>query len=173
MDDDGIIDHVLQYEGGYVNNPHDKGGPTNFGITAATLGAWRHLAGPATAADVAAMSRSEARDIYKARYIGAPGFDAIPDGILRLVIVDCAVLYGPKRATIWLQTALGVAADGGLGPDTLKALVGADPRPMARKVIGYRYQRIKDRVTKDPTQMVFYKGWMNRTDDLLNLVGAQ
>ncbi len=172
MNDNDIIDHVLKYEGGYVNNPNDKGGATNFGITAATLGSWRHLLVPATPAEVMAMPRSEAQAIYKARYIDAPGFGAIADDRLRMVVVDCAVLYGPKRATLWLQTALGVSADGFIGPATLGALAGADPLAVAKAVIGYRYQRIRDRVAADPSQMIFFDGWMNRTNDLLKLVGA-
>jgi lysozyme family protein len=172
MDDDDIIDRVLQYEGGYVDNPNDKGGPTNFGITAVTLGNWRRLGRPATADEVRTMPRNEAREIYKARYIGTPGFEAIADGDLRMVVVDCGVLYGPKRAALWLQTALDVPADGEIGSGTQKALATCNAETVARKVLGYRYARIKERVEQDPSQMVFFRGWMNRTDGLLKLVEA-
>jgi hypothetical protein len=52
MDDDKIIDIVLQFEGGFVNNSADHGGPTNFGITAATLGRARNLGRAATLDEV-------------------------------------------------------------------------------------------------------------------------
>jgi lysozyme family protein len=167
MSDDDIIEHVLRYEGGYVSNPNDRGGPTNFGITANTLGAWRGLGRPATAAEVLGMSRAEARAIYRKRYVTDPGFDAIANGDLRMIVVDCGVLYGTRRATIWLQTALGVAADGIIGDDTIRALAAADPHTVARKILKQRFQRIEAVVGANPSQMVFYRGWMNRTDDLL------
>src|SRR5262245_51571735 len=167
MDDDDIIEHVLHYEGGFVNNPNDRGGPTNFGITARTLGVWRNLGRPATAAEVFSMSRTEARAIYRKQYIVDPGFDAITDPDLRMIVVDCGVLYGTRRATIWLQTALGVAADGIIGADTMRALNAVDPHTVARSILKQRFQRIQTVVAQNPKQMVFYKGWMNRTDDLL------
>src|SRR5581483_6485086 len=98
MANQAIIDRVLRYEGGFVNNAFDKGGPTNFGITAATLGAWRRLGRPATVEEVKALTAAEAGQIYEARFISDPGFDGIADDYLRTVVVDCAVLYGPKRA---------------------------------------------------------------------------
>jgi lysozyme family protein len=172
MDDDDIIKRLFIYEGGYVNNPADKGGPTNLGITAATLGAWEGLPGPASAEQVRNMPVTVAASIYKKRYIADPGFDGVENGGLRMIVVDCAVLYGPKRAAMWLQTALGVGVDGVVGPTTLKALSTADVGAVGRSIIGYRIQRIHDRVAADPTQQVFYKGWMNRTNDLTQFVGT-
>lgn len=167
MTDDEILDHVLHYEGGYVNLAQDKGGATNFGITAATLGAWRQLGRKASPDEVRAMSRAEAKAIYSKRYIADPGFNAIADGNLKLIVVDCGVLYGVKRAAIWLQTALGIAADGAIGTQTTTALSSANPKLIGRSILAQRVQRIKDRVAADPTQAIFLKGWMNRANDLL------
>ena len=51
-----MIDDVIRREGGFVDHPHDRGGPTNFGITQATLS--RHLGRPASVADVRRLSRA-------------------------------------------------------------------------------------------------------------------
>src|SRR5690606_13690489 len=66
---DTILDEIIRREGGYVNHPADRGGPTNFGITAQTLGSWRKLGRPATAAEVQALKEPEARAIYRQQYI--------------------------------------------------------------------------------------------------------
>ncbi len=127
MTDDDIVDRVLQYEGGFVNNPLDRGGPTNFGITASELGRVRNLNRAASAAEVQALTRSEAVAIYKADYIAAPKFASIADPGLRMIVVDSGVMHGVGRATKWLQQALGVAGDGQIGPETLDALSKTGP----------------------------------------------
>ena len=62
-----IIETILQREGGYVDHPADKGGPTNFGITQATLANYREHA--VTATDVHSLTRTEAAAIYEAIYV--------------------------------------------------------------------------------------------------------
>jgi len=104
---DTILDEIIRREGGYVNHQADRGGPTKFGITAQTLGAWRKLGRPATASEVQALTKDEARAIYRQQYITGPGLDVITHpGLLRL-LVDSGVHSGPKRAVQWLQSALG------------------------------------------------------------------
>lgn len=96
------IAFVFKYEGGYANNPRDPGGPTNRGITLATARAfWKH---DATAADVKAMPKSVAEEIYKKQYADKINFDSLPSG-LDLCALDAAVMSGPKRANDWLIKA--------------------------------------------------------------------
>jgi hypothetical protein len=80
----------LQFEGGFVNNAADHGGPTNFGIAAATLGRTRGLGRAATVDEVRALSRSDAAAIYKKSYLSGPGFDSIGNVNTRLILVDTA-----------------------------------------------------------------------------------
>src|SRR5215472_16629001 len=123
MTNEEIIDLILQSEGGFTNNPNDRGGPTNFGITAADYGRWLNKSAPATVDEVKGMDRSTARKIYEQWYIKDPQFDAITDDRLKLILVDSGVLHGVRRATIWLQLALGIhQPDGQIGPETLAAL---------------------------------------------------
>src|SRR5262245_46508530 len=79
MTDDEIIERILKFEGGFVNNPFDKGGPTNLGITAAELGRVRNLGRPATIEEIQGLTRAEAISIYKKSYIADPKFDQVPD----------------------------------------------------------------------------------------------
>lgn len=159
---DAVLDEILRREGGYVNHPADRGGPTRFGITAVTLGEWRALGRAATGEEVAALTEAEARAIYRERYISVPGFESITQPALLALLVDASVHSGPRRAVLWLQAALGVAVDGVLGPKTRAALAAADQDALYDKVLGLRLRHLGRLITNDPTQAAFAAGWMNR-----------
>jgi lysozyme family protein len=167
MDDGQIIDAVLKHEGGFVNNPADHGGATNFGITAADLGRWRALGRSATVDEVRGMTVDEARLIYQAWYINAPGLKAISDGYLRWVVVDSGVLHGTRTAIKWLQQALGVTIDGVMGSQTQTALAGAEPPHVAARVLAIRICRYGSIVVGELSQLQFLAGWLNRATSIL------
>lgn len=126
---DSIIDEVLRVEGGYVNDPADSGGETNYGITVAVARA-NGYTGP-----MKALPKKVAREIYAARYWHTVGADLLAkqsEAITREV-VDTGVNAGPRRAAKFLQRALNLlndrgtlwpdmAVDGVVGPTTAKAL---------------------------------------------------
>ncbi len=170
MNVDTLIDDVLRREGGYVNHAVDRGGPTNFGITQATLSGW--LGRPATAADVEDMSPITAREIYRKQYFLAPGYDAIPDPALQALVFDFAVNSGSGAATKALQMALqkmGLypgAIDGAIGPQTRQGLRGVTNWPeLYFRVKCERYELYLRFIGRDPAQVVFATGWANRMDD--------
>lgn len=127
------IDGIMQREAGFVDHPSDRGGPTKYGITLATLSQYRGYA--ATVAELQAMPDSTARAIYEARYILTPGFDRVQrlSPAIAHELIDTGVNMGPSVATAWLQRWLNamnrqgrdyadIPADGALGPVTMKAL---------------------------------------------------
>lgn len=126
---DDVIDGVLQREGGYVNDPRDAGGETNFGITLATARA------SGFAGAMRDLTRDQARVIYRKRYIEAPGFDKVAtlSPAIAAELVDTGVNMGPAVAGRFLQRALNalnnqgrdypdVTTDGVVGPGTRAAL---------------------------------------------------
>ncbi|WP_084698299.1 glycoside hydrolase family 108 protein [Muricoccus aerilatus] len=115
---DACLDHVLAAEGGFVNNPADPGGATNLGITRRTLSDFRDV--EATEADVRALTRAEAREIYRARYWIPMRCAELPPGV-DLMVFDFGVNAGPGRSLRLLQGSVGVKADGSIGPITLAA----------------------------------------------------
>lgn len=157
-----VIDGVIEREGGFVNVKQDNGGPTKFGITAATLGEWWDLGRPATADEVAHLSVADARAIYFARYVDEPGFRAIPHQTVLAVVVDDAVLSGPTTATQHLQAALGVKADGVIGPATRQALQHCDADAVVRGLVKARCLHYGRIVRDAPGQRVFLVGWLTR-----------
>lgn len=92
---DPSIRVTLGYEGGYTNNPHDPGGPTNFGITLAD--AQKHWKPTATAEDMKAMPISVAIDIYRKHYWAPLRCDDDPPGV-DCVTHDYGVNSGIGRA---------------------------------------------------------------------------
>lgn len=126
---DKVIDEVLQKEGGYVNDPHDAGGETHFGITVATARA-NGYPGP-----MKDMTRDFARSVYRKQYVLAPRFDMVADisPSIGAELVDTGVNMGPKVAATFLQRALNalnrqaqdyadLVVDGDVGGKTLAAL---------------------------------------------------
>ena len=118
-----VLDHVYQYEGGFVNHPKDPGGATNFGITKRTLE--EHLGRTVSIEEVRNLGRGVADEIYKKSYWAKVSGDHLPQGY-DLVAMDGAVNSGPRRGAKWLQKGLGVTADGKIGGLTLEAAREAD-----------------------------------------------
>jgi lysozyme family protein len=160
-----LIDGVIAREGGFVDHPADRGGPTKYGITQATLIAWRGR--PLTREDVRDLTTEEARAIYEDRFVRQPGYDRILDERLREQVVDAAVLHGPGRATRWLQEVAGVKADGVLGPVTAGAVNRLAADLAGRRFAVHRIRFLARLVSDDPTQAVFCAGWLNRATHFL------
>lgn len=154
------VDKIIDREGGFVNDLHDRGGATKYGITQATL-SW-HLGRPATVDDVKSMSIDTARSIYERRYILNPGFDKVPTGVLHSNLVDFGVMSGPMLAIVHLQEILGVTADGVIGPETLGALSAASHTLVNKQLVIRRALMAARLCKKDPNQLRFLGGWLTR-----------
>ncbi len=168
---DDLIDRLIAREGGYVNHPSDNGGPTNFGITQAALSEYRGQS--VSAFQVQAMTKDEARAIYKDRYFNKPGFGAIQDPELQEFIFDFAVNSGPGAAAKGLQTALRDMGlykgriDGGFGPLSQAALKACNSIPeLYYRTKCERFELFLRFIGHDPAQAVFATGWSNRMDEL-------
>lgn len=109
MDIEALLDDLLAREGGYVDHPADRGGPTNWGVTENVARA-HGFAGA-----MRELSRDAARAIYRARYWTAPGFERVADIAPRLAaeLFDTGVNMGPAVATGFLQRALNALNRGG------------------------------------------------------------
>jgi lysozyme family protein len=163
------INSILAKEGGFVDHPADRGGPTKYGITAGTLAGWRKLDRPATRDEIEDLEEEEARAIYRSEYIDRPGFSAIENPTLFLAVVDVAVNHGPTRAARFLQHALEVRVDGIVGRFTLDALQRADVGTIYRRFVAERAREYGRIITMDRSQNVFAAGWMNRLATFIEL----
>jgi len=98
------IARLFESEGGYVDDPADRGGPTKYGITLPTLAEQRGR--PVTKADLIALTCDEAAVVYRDLYWAKIQGDDLPSGV-DYAVFDAAVHSGPRQAARWLQDALG------------------------------------------------------------------
>lgn len=124
---EAIADEILSREGGFVNDPDDPGGATNFGVT---IGTMRRLRldldgdGEVTTADVRALDRQQAKDIFIRDYFERPRIGALPEA-LQASVFDMYVNAGAAAIEI-LQRLLRdmgqpITVDGIIGPRTIEA----------------------------------------------------
>lgn len=171
------IDKIIGLEGGYSNNPADRGGETMWGITAAVARAFGYT-GP-----MAQMTRDTAIAIYRARYWTQPKFDRVQiiDGDIAEKLLDIGVNMGPSTGIKFLQRALNVlnnqakaypdiGVDGGIGNLTLAALAafigqrGNDGRRVLLGMIASQQSvRYMELAEGSASQEAFEYGWqLNR-----------
>jgi len=151
MDFDIAFDRLLGHEGGYSNNPADPGGETMWGITIAV--ARRHgYTGP-----MRDMPRETAKAIYRADYWNLARGDELPAAVA-FQVFDASVNHGVNRAIKWLQAAAGTIPDGIIGPQTLAACNGMEPKTLALLFNSARLLFYTDL----PTWATFGKGWTRR-----------
>ncbi|KMS57141.1 glycoside hydrolase family 108 protein [Sphingobium cupriresistens] len=171
---DQMIDEAIGREGGYVNNPKDKGGPTRWGITEQVARAYGYKGA------MNVLPRETAVAIYRQRYAIDPGFDKIA-AICPAIgheLFDTGINMGVATAGRFLQRALNVLnrqqkdypdliVDGACGEKTRAALKGyvavrgAAGGEVLRKALdalqGARYIEIAE---ANPTQEAFLYGWI-------------
>lgn len=147
-----VIDDILRREGGFVNDPADKGSATNYGITIKTLSDYRGR--PVTPEEVARLTEPEARSVYFHLFVRGPGFQKIIDEQLMALAVDCGVNHGQERAIKWLQELVGVHVDGNLGPITADAINRQDPKRLYLRLAARRIRFYGEIVTRDWQRLV-------------------
>ena len=152
---DDAIKHILKYEGGYVNHKDDPGGRTNLGITQRVWEEWTGK--PATEEDMRGLTPAMVSPLYKKRYWDAVRGDDLPSGV-DLCVFDCAVNAGVGRASKFLQQAVGVTADGQIGPMTVAAVTAKPAEEVIEAFCNLREAHYKSLTTF----ATFGKGWMNR-----------
>lgn len=147
MNFDEAVTALLVHEGGYVNNPHDKGLETKYGISKR---AYPNV-------NIKTLTIEGAKRIYKVDYWDKCRCDELPESV-RFDVFDAAVNSGVNRATIWLQDALKVKSDGIIGANTLKAANSFNGHILSKRYNGTRLMFM----TNLDGWKVFSRGWAKR-----------
>ena len=151
-----IIKKVLEHEGGYVNDPKDLGGETEYGITKRFY----------PDIDIKNLTIEQATDIYKSDYWDKNKVESLPQNLWHIYF-DMCVNMGKRTAVKVLQRAAvnkgkDIEVDGGLGPMTIEALKGVE----LDRVRAFRVKYYVDLITARPEQEKFYLGWFRRATEV-------
>jgi lysozyme family protein len=158
---DQAFRQVIIYEGGFVNHPKDPGGPTNLGITQATLS--RYLGRNATIADVRALTKASVQPIYKKFFWDVLRCDDLPGGV-DLAVYDFGVNSGTCRAARYLQSVVGVVQDGQIGIKTIAACDKYSAEEIVRRLVAKR----RGFLMGLGSWQTFGKGWNRRLVSVLS-----
>lgn len=186
-----LLPFILRWEGGFVNDPTDRGGATNKGVTITT---WRQVGydkdgdGDIDVDDLKLLTNEDVRDrVLVPHYWNRWKADTINDQKIANILVDwvwASGLHGIKIP----QRLLGVNVDGIVGPKTIEAVNFADPKSLFLAIYDERVKFINNIVERSVseyekkigrkatetellkyTQKRFRKGWLNRLSELKNL----
>lgn len=141
------VDRLLGHEGGYVNDPHDPGGETHWGISKRAY----------PTEDIKALTRERAMALYKTDFWDAVHGDDLPYS-LAFQVFDFAVNSGVQTALRYLQAAIGVADDGHWGPASQAAAASANEYDAVMTLLAARLEYM----TRLQNWPAASRGWARR-----------
>jgi len=171
---DTAINPIIDQEGGYVNHPNDRGGPTKWGIT---LNFYQEsVDSDATKEDIKNLNKETAKELYKTSFwqpnsfvVGDLSLGDLPVPIGE-VILSYSINMGQKTGHTLLQKGVNnlgydISEDGWLGPNTIETAEKCDPTDLLREISIKAATRYNEIILSNRSQKVFLEGWMRRIID--------
>ena len=166
---DEIIEVVLEHEGGYVDDPDDRGGATNWGVTQAV---YENFVGyKCDKEEIKNMDEETAKEIYHEKFWKPSRADNLPSEV-RETYFDMVVNHGQGGAVKILQQACNnkrkpenyIDVDGGIGPNTIRAAKNLKNWELQVERSGYYWNLVfkGSKYTQRTSQVKFIRGWIRR-----------
>jgi len=156
---DQAIPIILKHEGGYVNDPHDPGGETKYGISKRSY----------PQLDIKSLTEERAKEIYYKDWWDKYRYGGINDQGVATKIFDMAVNMGARQAHKLLQRAANevmghknLAEDGIIGPQTLAVVNSVDSKRLLSALRNHQANFYRELARKNSSLAKFLKGWLNR-----------
>lgn len=161
-----LVPKIKKWEGGYSNNPNDRGGCTMMGITIATFR--KYYGATKTCEDLKKITEAQWTHILKTGYWDCMKADLIQSQSVANLCVQMCWGSGPVTAVKKIQKCLGLVSDGIVGQKTLAALNGdgswAYHKTIFDKLWNMRRLWLMNIATVGNNK-VFLKSWLNRLND--------
>lgn len=162
-DFEDAFESIIGIEGGYVFDPYDYGGETNWGISKR---AYPEI-------DIKNLKMVEAAAIYRRDYWNRMRLDEVEDEDIAMELFEQGVNLGTSRAITNLQNSIniisdapGVVVDGVIGPETLESVnkiaKNNKKEALLKCLNGYQFNHYLDIVKNNPSQARFLVGWLKR-----------
>lgn len=133
------VEYVLKKEGGWIDDPKDPGGETNFGISKA---AYPNV-------DIKNLTIDQAKIIYRSDYWDECNLETMPVWC-RLIVFDCAVNQGVSFAKLAMMTSI------------TEPFFNQSPFDFIKRFATLRLHRY----IKNKNWPVYGKGWSSRLLDV-------
>ena len=162
-----LASKIFKWEGGFSDDPIDRGGATNMGVTIRT---WRQVGYDKDGDqdididDLCLLTREDATMVLKHFYWNRWRAGEIQSQAIANILVDWVWCSG-KWGIVIPQRILGVDDDGLVGRITLQAVNSMEPEVLHSLIVKARKRFIKRIIYRDPNQKRFEKGWLNRLND--------
>lgn len=155
------IDALIEKEGGYklVDHPADNGGRTYAGISENWNRGWPGWL------DINRGQWPQACQVqshYRVNYWQPIQGDKLESDLVAEAMLSCSVLSSPSNAVRLAQRVCNVTVDGIMGPKTLDAVNKTPAREFVMALALARIARFCEIVERDPSKMVFFRGWTMR-----------
>lgn len=176
---DKAIKTVLKHEGGFVDDPADPGGATNFGVSIRYLKQRGDLDGDGILDgdldkdgdidyhDIKNMTQQQAEHIYRTGFWDKHDLDQIKEYIIAERVFDMVVNMGPRQTGKIVQRACnyfgkGLVVDGIMGPKTFAAVNSLNEDKLIREIRFNHAKFYLDLIEQRPTLAKFKNGWLRR-----------
>ncbi|WP_407248217.1 glycoside hydrolase family 108 protein [Klebsiella pneumoniae] len=170
---------ILQHEGGYVNDPNDRGGETNMGITIASWRAYApsDLGIEATTNTLRNMTKEQAEIIYYNHYWEPKGFCKLETIKIALMLYDWTITSGRAvtqvRKMLHNEYNINLVVSNTMDDDMIHCINAIeDQEQLLSRIAEVRkeYYRSLTITNGEPnTQVRFLTGWINRVNDCLRV----
>lgn len=169
---DIAFNFIIAKEGGYIDDPYDKGGATKYGISSRFI-----KANDLKIKNVQELTLLQAKEIYSIFFWHPLKIDKINDSTVQLFLFDTAVNCGKEKAVFLLQDSINsishIAVDGKIGNETIGTCNSITSQPKSCKLLkqlllASRISYYMHIINSNESQRRFLKGWVNRTLEVFN-----